>query len=209
MPSSVSPINQNLPTAETAVPAASDNAYDALDSPGAPAPIEPEPEPDELPARSARPGLKLRLSVLFYEIDPRVRHEFFARFEKELREAFPDLPEISYDNQHFDNAVYGLLKRPAFLPEPMRNALLAIQELAAPANRQLLRALATHRSIYCEHQATPEHVAVGYWLKFPFQPGELESLRASVPSHLLSPPKPRSNGEATDDEGGLPWPETV
>src|SRR5262249_12363345 len=123
----------------------------------------PELGSDEDP--SSRPGLKLRLSVLFWEINPLTRREFFAHFEKELREAFPELPPISVGDQDYDNAVYGLLNRPAFLPEPMRDALLAIQELAAPENRQLLRALTTWRYVYCEKEATAEHVAVSYWLK--------------------------------------------
>jgi len=99
---------------------------------------------------SSRPGLRLRLSVLFWEIDPLVRHQFFAHFEKELRTAFPELPPISVGDQDYDNAVYALLKRPAFLPDSMRDALLAIQELATPENRQLLRALTTWRFVYFE-----------------------------------------------------------
>lgn len=166
-----------------------------------------ELESDEEP--SSRPGLRLRLSVLFWEIDPLVRHEFFAHFEKELREAFPELPPISVGDQNYDNAVYALLNRPAFLPEPMRDALLAIQELAAPENRQLLRALTTWRYTYCEKEASAEHVAVSYWLKYPFRPGELPQLRAQVPPDLLAPkpPKPGENRSLTDEDDGLPWPD--
>ena len=141
----------------------------------------------ELPHVSPPPPLNLRLSVLFFEVDPHLRHEFFTHFEPDLRQAFPELPKLSVGNDDFDMAVYRLLKDPAFLPESMRQALLAIQELAAPANRQLLRALVNHFGIYAERSATAQHFAVACWLRRPFAPGTIDKLRASVPMILPSP----------------------
>jgi hypothetical protein len=139
----------------------------------------------------------LRLSVLFYEIHPLVRHQFFARFEPELREAFPELPQLPdppSSTDDFDDAVYQLLDDPAFLPEPMRDALIAIQELAAPPNRHLLRGLILQSNLDREPADTPDQLALRFWLRHPFTPGGLEPLRAQLPSHLRAPVPRKDNG---------------
>jgi hypothetical protein len=144
--------------------------------------------------------LHLRLSVLFYEIEPSVRGEFFQRFEPALRQSFPDLPEPSLEpDDDFDKAVYRLLKQPAFLPQPMLDALLAIEEMAAPQNRQLLRHLVSRYAIY-SGSPSPDQIALELWLKFPFTSQDIPALLANLPPPPAPPaPKPGPNGANGND----------
>ena len=172
-------------------------------SPDADPPDEPHwREPDLLAGDGPPlPRLRMRLSILFHEIDPIIRHEFFLNFEPQLRAAFPELPARSYDKDDFDLAVYALLKKPAFLPYDMRAALLAIQELAAKPNRQLLRALVDHHGIYCNASAAASHYAVALWLRHPFLLGDFPVLHNRVRHRLeAQPPKIKSPAFVPDPE---------
>src|SRR5207247_6739485 len=80
------------PETNTPAPATPTRGPGALDSPNS-------VRPEVRPALAPRPELRLRLSVLFFEIDPHLRRDFFDRFPLDLRTTFRALPERSPDNE--------------------------------------------------------------------------------------------------------------
>lgn len=179
--------------------------------------LRPSPDPQtETGPVPPPPKLELRLSVLFYEIAPQLRHDFFGAFQAELREAFPDLPKRSEPHEEFDLAVYRRLEDPVLLPQPLLAALLAIQELAAPENRQLLRRLVEHCRIFPDPAATTAQVALEVWLRRRFACQDLPDLRAEFPPQISAPPDPaepvRQNQHAGeilfDPQPHPPFPQT-
>ncbi|HWX22281.1 MAG TPA: hypothetical protein VN578_20465 [Candidatus Binatia bacterium] len=149
---------------------------------------------------AAPPSLDLRLRVLFFELEPRLFNEFIRCFQLDLYERYPDLPRPCLGNEAFTDAVSPLITDPACLLPRMHAALLAIQELAAPQNRQLLLGLLAQNSIPVPPETLPEHLALEYWLRCPFSFGQLDRLRAQLPAEFLnlSPASPNGqNGEST------------
>jgi len=152
--------------------------------------------PEVRPALAPRPELRLRLSVLFFEIDLHLRRDFFDRFHLDLRTTFPALPERSPDNEDFHDAVFLRVARPESLPQRMIEALLAIQELADPENRPLLRGLLAQSGIRYDPSTPADQLALQFWLRCPFLAGRLEHLRSQLPAKYL--PAPAANGQNGD-----------
>ncbi len=164
---------------------------DSANGPSTHEPATFNPQPSTSAAAPQR--LRLRPGVLFFELAPRLFHEFIRYFQHDLLAKYPALPQPSPDSyQAFADAVGTAIAEPDHLPPRMYDALLAIQELAAPHNAQLLRGLLAQSAIVPNPAAAPEHRALQFWLHCPFAVDDLQPLADQLPAKYLLPPDGQS-----------------
>ena len=109
-------------------------------------------------------------------------NDFFRVFAKELAAkniTIPDrIPDISVHAQ----VCATLFRAPELLPQPLVDALLAIQEFASPKNKRLLEKLAGDANL--ANSRVPEGWALRLWLKAPFDLHYLKTLQAHLPENF-------------------------
>ena len=105
--------------------------------------------------------------------------ELFARFKEALAANNVSLPSRSFDYSVRAAAWADLLSCPDALPEPLLNALLAIEEFASPKNKRLCENLAA--AAHLDDSRVPEGWALRLWLRSPYDTAYIKTLQAHVP----------------------------
>src|SRR5439155_19446788 len=117
--------------------------------------------------------------------------DFFERWKKDFQDNYSQLPESPdpYDDAFFEAAL-PLISSFEDLPDRMREACFAIEKLAAPENRELLRRLLAGSGIRGEPLDPPELLALEFFLRRPFNLARFDDLRRDLnslpPSDLRS-----------------------
>jgi hypothetical protein len=105
-------------------------------------------------------------------------HQLFDRFEAPL--AARNIPHPLRNGGSDSAEVYAaLFSTPEILPPPLVDALIAIEEFAAPNNKQLLEKLAGDANI--DDSREPEGWALRLWLRAPFDLQYIKTLQAHIP----------------------------
>src|SRR6266567_6423871 len=134
--------------------------------------------------RFNKPGVLIRIGL------PPL-NTFFGRFKEDLLAGNCRLPCAEPGSDPFYNCWAELLGRAETLPHPMVDALLAIEEWAAPQNRPRLEAAvyaARPRGLLLDTTAAPESLALQLWLWSPYnrEPGSVAQTSPSdAPPRLL------------------------
>ena len=152
--------------------------------------------------RFTKPGVLIRIGL-----PPLSR--FFDRFRDDLLAANCRLPSTEPGSDAYYNCWAELLGRPETLPHSLVDALLAIEDLAAPANWPRLEAAvyaARPRGLLLDTTACPESLALQLWLWSPYErePGPVPQatalpLQPDTPPLLLGRPVLHS---VTAERGG-------
>src|SRR5437867_2193566 len=116
---------------------------------------------------------------------------FFDRFRDDLLAANCRLPSTEPGSDAYYNCWAELLGRPETLPHSLVDALLAIEEMAAPQNRQRLETAVYHARphLWLDTTASPESLALQLWLWSPYErePGPVPQATA-LPLQPDTPP---------------------
>jgi len=124
--------------------------------------------------------------------------DFFERWKKDFQAKYPQLPDSPYPcDDSFFEAVLPLLTSFEDLPDRMREACLAIEKLAAPENRELLRGLLAETGIRGEPLDPPELLALEFFLRRPFALASFDDLRRDLDSR----PTPWRHSRADSGNG--------
>src|SRR5947207_8109380 len=98
--------------------------------------------------------------------------KFFEQFKEDFKARNIQLPGCDPCAENYYTAWAELLGRPETLPHSLVDALLAIEDLAAPANWPRLEAAvyaARPRGLLLDTTACPESLALQLWLWSPYE----------------------------------------
>ncbi len=109
-------------------------------------------------------------------------NDFFRVFAKELAAKNITIPDRIPDISVHAEVCATLFRAPELLPQPLVDALLAIQEFASPKNKRLLEKLAGDANL--ANSRVPEGWALRLWLKAPFDLHYLKTLQAHLPENF-------------------------
>src|SRR6266404_6210109 len=98
-----------------------------------------------------------------------VKHifQFFQQFDAILKEGGVPVPSFMAGTEDYYKAWIAILRRPETLPDPFAEALLAIEDLAAPENRSRLEAEVNKvrpTCVWLDPKDLPECQALQLWL---------------------------------------------
>ena len=107
---------------------------------------------------------------VLYDVGTELLMEFFDHFKPELDAKGIVLPDPSLADGHYYESIVELMKKPEGLPDGMVEAILAIEALASPENKQRLEFAFwdSPKELYIEPQVSPEHTAMKLWLNSPY-----------------------------------------
>jgi hypothetical protein len=116
-----------------------------------------------------KPITRFNQPKVLSEIGRYLLPEFFDRFKNELATMNVSIPDPGLADGPYYDTVAELFNSAA-LPPALLEAVLAVEELADPANKARLEQAfwESPYELYLEPQASPEHTALRLWLHAPF-----------------------------------------
>jgi hypothetical protein len=144
------------------------------------------------------------------KLEIRLIHDFLQRFEKDLQASQIPLPRLEPSRTEYYKAAAALLGNQGALPEAMVEAILAIEEMAAPEQTQRREAAfwQSPSDLCIDGKSSPENVALHLWLWSPYQrtltaacplPASTPAVQqpSSLPPDTISPPSPTALPQPT------------
>src|SRR2546423_8121422 len=133
-------------------------------------------------------------------------HEFLHHFDDDFKARQIPLPSLTLAEADYHTSVSALLANPAALPDAMVEAILAIEEMAAPEQAQRREAAfwESPPQVFIDRTSSPENVALHLWLWSPYQLGQTAASSAAPGSPALSAASPPASADAAIEEATNP-----